>query len=255
MTNQNITPPRHIHHPAIYTPHHHSTRHDNNHHCHYLGANDLLLATWHAHVLTKHKKKHTHPKKISTTIITQQTVLGAGGVGKSSLTGCVSGGTFNENYDPTIEDLYTMTFTIDGVDRTVDILDTAGQDEFASMLDQWMREGDGFLLVYSIASQDSFNHVKTLIEKITRTKGPQASKVPIVIVGNKCDLPDDQREVQEDTGKNFAQTYNFPFFEASAVTQANASSCFNALVKAMFNTDNTQKNAPKKGGKGKCTIL
>lgn len=142
-----------------------------------------------------------------------------------------------------------MTFDIDGVHRTVDILDTAGQDEFASMLDQWMREGDGFLLVYSITSMDSFNHVKVLVDKIGRTKSQQ-QKPPIVIVGNKCDLTG-EREVQENVAKEYAALHNHPFFEASAFTQANASACFQQLVKAMFLDKPRIPVKPK----SKCTIL
>lgn len=180
------------------------------------------------------------------------TVLGSGGVGKSSLTALVCGGTFSEHYDPTIEDLYTMTFNIDGIDRSVDILDTAGQDEFASMLDQWMREGDGFLLVYSITDKPSFEHVKNLVDKIARTKGPQQTKAPIVIVGNKSDL-NDSRQVREDEGRAFADKHGFPFFEASAITKTNSNACFQQLVKAMT-ADKPKTPTPQKK-KPLCTIL
>jgi len=180
------------------------------------------------------------------------TVLGSGAVGKSSLTASVCGGNFSETYDPTIEDLYTMTFNIDGVDKCVDILDTAGQDEFVSLLDQWMRDGEGFLLVYSIVDAESFTHVQNLVDKIARAKGPQA-KTPIVIVGNKCDLPNSERQVTEDEGRAFAEKHNFHFFEASAVTKTNANACFQQLVKAM--TADKPKTPLKPINSKRCTIL
>ena len=104
--------------------------------------------------------------------------MGGGGVGKSALTLRLITNNFDEEYDPTIEDLYRMVFYIDNQSTTVDILDTAGQDEFSSMQDQWVREGDGFLLVYSITSSATFNEVKQLYEKIKRTK---PGKVPMYV--------------------------------------------------------------------------
>ncbi|GLD94536.1 hypothetical protein PINS_up003147 [Pythium insidiosum] len=83
-------------------------------------------------------------------------VLGSGGVGKSALTIRLVTDNFLEDYDPTIEDSYRKLSTIDGDQVVLDILDTAGQEEYTSMQDQWMREGNGFLLVYSVTSQSSF---------------------------------------------------------------------------------------------------
>jgi GTPase KRas protein len=88
-----------------------------------------------------------------------------------------------DEYDPTIEDTYRKLVTIDNESALLDILDTAGQEEFASMQDQWMRDGKGFLLVYNITSRPTFDEVSVLQEKIVRTKG--TDKVPIVLVGNK----------------------------------------------------------------------
>eukprot|EP00490_Sorites_sp_Unknown_P002761 CAMPEP_0114656540 /NCGR_PEP_ID=MMETSP0191-20121206/12498_1 /TAXON_ID=126664 /ORGANISM="Sorites sp." /LENGTH=98 /DNA_ID=CAMNT_0001873961 /DNA_START=92 /DNA_END=384 /DNA_ORIENTATION=+ len=80
-------------------------------------------------------------------------VLGGGGVGKSALTIRLVTDNFLDEYDPTIEDSYRKQVMIDDKPALLDILDTAGQEEFSSMQDQWMREGKGFLLVYSITSR------------------------------------------------------------------------------------------------------
>eukprot|EP00968_Pinguiococcus_pyrenoidosus_P011283 scaffold903_cov262-Pinguiococcus_pyrenoidosus.AAC.18 len=68
-------------------------------------------------------------------------VLGGGGVGKSALTIRLITDNFLEEYDPTIEDSYRKTMKIDGIEAVLDILDTAGQEEYSSMQDQWIREG------------------------------------------------------------------------------------------------------------------
>ena len=84
-------------------------------------------------------------------------VLGGGGVGKSALTIRLVTDNFLTEYDPTIEDSYRKQVVIDQKTALLDILDTAGQEEYSSMQDQWMREGKGFLLVYSITSRSTFD--------------------------------------------------------------------------------------------------
>merc|ERR1719494_692228 len=119
-------------------------------------------------------------------------------------------------YDPTIEDSYRKQVDIDGNTALLDILDTAGQEEFASMQDQWMREGKGFLLVYSIINKSTFEELDELHRKILRAK--DVNKVPLVIAGNKCDLRDasDPRQVTVKTAKEFADSLGCAFYETSA---------------------------------------
>jgi len=73
-------------------------------------------------------------------------VLGGGGVGKSALTIRLVTDNFLDEYDPTIEDSYRKQVDVDGKSALLDILDTAGQEEFSSMQDLWMREGKGFFI-------------------------------------------------------------------------------------------------------------
>lgn len=68
-------------------------------------------------------------------------VLGIGGVGKSSLVIRLVTDHFLEEYNPTIEDNFQKNMTVDEIPTVIDILDTAGQEEYSSMQDQWMREG------------------------------------------------------------------------------------------------------------------
>lgn len=61
------------------------------------------------------------------------------------------------------------------------------------MREQYMRPGEGFLLIYSINSRQSFEEIMSFQQQILRVK--DKDYFPIIVVGNKCDLPDDQREV------------------------------------------------------------
>ncbi|XP_023371233.1 GTPase NRas isoform X2 [Otolemur garnettii] len=83
-------------------------------------------------------------------------VVGAGGVGKSALTIQLIQNHFVDEYDPTIEDSYRKQVVIDGETCLLDILDTAGQEEYSAMRDQYMRTGEGFLCVFAINNSKSF---------------------------------------------------------------------------------------------------
>jgi GTPase KRas protein len=171
-------------------------------------------------------------------------VLGGGGVGKSALTIRLVTDNFLDEYDPTIEDSYRKQVMIDDETALLDILDTAGQEEFSSMQDQWMRDGKGFLLVYNIISRPTFDEVSILYDKILRTK--DTDKVPIVLVGNKCDLKD-ERQVEYQEGANLAKQWGCPFFETSAKIKLNNEACFFELVREIRKLTGSKNNGkPKK---------
>ena len=76
----------------------------------------------------------------------------------------------------------------------LDVLDTAGQEEYSAMREQYMRTGEGFLLVYSITSRQSFEEILTFQQQILRVK--DKDYFPIIVVGNKCDL-EGERQVSK----------------------------------------------------------
>eukprot|EP00808_Paulinella_micropora_P015039 g65043.t1 len=179
-------------------------------------------------------------------------VLGAGGVGKSALTIRLVTDNFLDEYDPTIEDSYRKQVTIDDQSALLDILDTAGQEEFSSMQDQWMRDGRGFLIVYNITSAPSFDEVNLIYEKILRTK--EIDSVPVVLAGNKADLKD-QRQVKYDDGQALAKQWACPFFETSAKIKLNNEACFFELVRQIRKLDEAKNSSLTKKTKKMCTIL
>jgi len=113
------------------------------------------------------------------------------GVGKSALTIQFIQSHFITEYDPTIEDSYRKQVVIDKSVALLDILDTAGQEEYSAMREQYMRTGEGFLLVYSVTSRDSFENLKKFFSLILRVK--DSNQFPMIIVGNKCDLTDSRQ--------------------------------------------------------------
>uniref|UniRef100_A0A8C4TNI3 small monomeric GTPase n=1 Tax=Erpetoichthys calabaricus TaxID=27687 RepID=A0A8C4TNI3_ERPCA len=154
-------------------------------------------------------------------------VVGAGGVGKSALTIQLIQNHFVDEYDPTIEDSYRKQVVIDGETCLLDILDTAGQEEYSAMRDQYMRTGEGFLCVFAINNLKSFEDVHLYRSQINRVK--DSDDVPMVLVGNKCDLP--SRTVETKPAQELAKSYGIPFVETSAKTRQGVEDAFYTLVR------------------------
>ncbi|XP_006127724.1 GTPase KRas isoform X4 [Pelodiscus sinensis] len=181
-------------------------------------------------------------------------VVGAGGVGKSALTIQLIQNHFVDEYDPTIEDSYRKQVVIDGETCLLDILDTAGQEEYSAMRDQYMRTGEGFLCVFAINNTKSFEDIHHYREQIKRVK--DSEDVPMVLVGNKCDLP--SRTVDTKQAQDLARSYGIPFIETSAKTRQGVDDAFYTLVreirkhKEKMSKDGKKK---KKKTKTKCIIM
>ena len=172
-------------------------------------------------------------------------VLGSGGVGKSALTVKFVSGTFMEKYDPTIEDFYRKEIEVDGAPSVLEILDTAGTEQFASMRDLYIKNGQGFIIVFSITSLQTFQDIRSMKESIMRVKG--TDRVPMLLVGNKCDL-EHQREVPFSDSAQLAQDWSCPFLEASAKNTKNVNEVFIEIVREMNYNPVKEKN-------GCCVIL
>ncbi|KAI4165462.1 MAG: hypothetical protein LQ342_000872 [Letrouitia transgressa] len=155
-------------------------------------------------------------------------VVGGGGVGKSCLTIQLIQSHFVDEYDPTIEDSYRKQCVIDEEVALLDVLDTAGQEEYSAMREQYMRTGEGFLLVYSITSRQSFEEILTFQQQILRVK--DKDYFPIIIVGNKCDL-DAERQVSKQEGQDLARQFGCAFIETSAKSRINVDNAFYDIVR------------------------
>uniref|UniRef100_A0A8C0TI46 small monomeric GTPase n=4 Tax=Tetrapoda TaxID=32523 RepID=A0A8C0TI46_CANLF len=138
-------------------------------------------------------------------------------------------GIFVEKYDPTIEDSYRKQVEVDAQQCMLEILDTAGTEQFTAMRDLYMKNGQGFALVYSITAQSTFNDLQDLREQILRVK--DTDDVPMILVGNKCDL-EDERVVGKEQGQNLARQWNnCAFLESSAKSKINVNEIFYDLVR------------------------
>jgi len=116
------------------------------------------------------------------------------------------------------------------------------------MRDQYMRTGQGFLCVYAITSRSSFEEISAFREQILRVK--EEERVPMVLVGNKCDL-EDSRVVAASEGADLARSFGCKFLESSAKSRINVEECFFELVREIRKSLGTdiEKKSSRKGRK------
>lgn len=182
-------------------------------------------------------------------------VVGGGGVGKSAITIQFIQSYFVTDYDPTIEDSYTKQCVIDDVVAKLDILDTAGQEEFSAMREQYMRSGEGFLLVFSVTDRASFDEIYKYHKQILRVK--DRDEFPMLMVGNKADL-EHQRLVSTDEAQNLARHIKIPCIECSAKLRMNVDQAFHELVRIIRKFQAAERPPLKpaaKKSKKRCSIL
>lgn len=182
-------------------------------------------------------------------------VVGSGGVGKSCVTIQFLKQKFAEYYDPTIEESYRKTVTVDGSEYNLEIVDTAGQEEFATFRDSSLSHGDGFLLVYAINSADRWKELQELHTKILRVK--DADHCPMVVIGNKADL-EDQRMVQRAEAKSWCDSVGCPYLETSAKTGQSVEDSFFEVVREVAKVappPRASTSQPVQKKKKGCTLL
>ncbi|KAH0794248.1 GTPase KRas isoform X2 [Histomonas meleagridis] len=172
-------------------------------------------------------------------------VLGVGGVGKSALTIQLVQGRFVPSYDPTIEDSYKKTIVVDGVDVTLDILDTAGQDDFAAIRSTYMRSGQGFIVVFAVNDPTSFDSIERFQKDIRITSGKE--DIPIVVCGNKCDI--EERSITKEEANQLCQSFKIKYFETSAKTNYNVSEVFAEITRMMREQNPSVNTSTDKGKK------
>lgn len=142
-----------------------------------------------------------------------------------------------EHYDPTIEDSYRKTLKLpsSNTNVTVEIIDTAGTDQFEAMRELYLKTGDGFILVYSVTSKASLREAQDIYKQIYRVRGQVMihfihllQSVPLILVGNKSDVL--LREVNKQDGVVAARSIGCPHCETSARTGEGVSETFETLI-------------------------
>ncbi|EGW31401.1 GTP-binding protein of the ras family [Spathaspora passalidarum NRRL Y-27907] len=134
---------------------------------------------------------------------------------------------FVESYYPTIENQFSKNIKYNNQDYAIEILDTAGQDEFSIMNEKHLVGIHGYLLVYSVTSRQSFELIEFIRDKILNSIGNE--DLPMILVGNKCDL-NLQRQVDTKEGQQLAHKFKCKFVETSVKDNVNVNIAFEGLI-------------------------
>ncbi|KAJ6227722.1 ras-like protein [Anaeramoeba flamelloides] len=189
--------------------------------------------------------------------ITKIAVVGGGGVGKSCVTLKFLQNKFVEQYDPTIQEIYRKSIIVDEEAAFLDILDTAGQEEYKTLTDRYFRNSHAFLCVISYDQRGSIGQIREYVKRIQRAK--DEDEIVGLLVCNKCDIAKEERAITEEEVKKLSLELNLNMVECSAKTGENINDLFFTLVRNLRKKENDEyeqtflnkKNNKKKKKKNK----
>lgn len=155
--------------------------------------------------------------------------LGDKNVGKTSMIRRLTKGNFEEKYKATVGiDYSQLKMILNSIDILVQLWDTCGLEKFNALPERTVKQSCGLLVVYDVADKDSFDRMDTILNTIHK------ETLPYIILGNKADIDESEREVSFDQGKRKAMTYQVPFMETSCKTGDNLIECFGLLLKQIL---------------------
>ncbi|KAL9656675.1 hypothetical protein ABK040_002945 [Willaertia magna] len=183
------------------------------------------------------KKQNLKSKKRPSSVDYKIVVTGDGGNGKSAITIRFYQNVFVGLYDPTIEDCYRKEIVVDNEKCMVDVLDTAGPEEFSAMRDHYMRFGNSFVLVCSVNNKNSLESLENYFEQIARIK--ETNIYPCVLCVNKIDLPENEHKITKEIVDEFLVSiikkgylsFKCPVLFTSAKDCINIFETFDAIVR------------------------
>ena len=175
-------------------------------------------------------------------------LIGDSAVGKSSVMTRFCDDKFTDSFQPTIGvDFKFKTLPVEGRSVKLQLWDTAGQERFRSMSNIYYKNADFVIFVFDLASELSFKNLQDewIKEVMAYTR---ADHVPMLILGNKSDLPmrfaseqeikarlaamDPLRPLEQDLSGNKSEKFiRYAYQETSAKTGTNIISAIESLVK------------------------
>ena len=155
-------------------------------------------------------------------------VVGAAGVGKTSLVRRFVESIFDESYQTTIGvKIDKKRLALDGREVTLVIWDMAGEDEFAQVRSSHLRGASGYLLVADGSRKSTLATARGLEQRIRATLGA----VPFILLVNKCDLVD---EWESDDALAEVEQLDWFSIRTSAKTGVGVDAAFQRLVARML---------------------
>ena len=158
------------------------------------------------------------------------TFLGDSSVGKTSLiTKYCQDKFIPEGTNPTINvGILEKSIKIDSFTEVkFSIWDTAGAEKYISFTKGYLRESNGIIIVFDFSNEKSFENLNLWMDLID--EGIGGAKIEKILVGNKWDLPDNEKKITDDLAKKFAEEHGMKFFSVSAKEGINIDYLFEVL--------------------------
>lgn len=184
-------------------------------------------------------------------------VVGDGAVGKTCLLISYTTNAFPGEYIPTVFDNYSANVMVDGKPINLGLWDTAGQEDYDRLRPLSYPQTHVFLVCFAVVSRPSWNNVKSKwIPEINH----HAPGVPIILVGTKADLRNDDDTIAQLRSKNLTMVSAAEgqsmaddigakgYLECSALTQEGLKNVFDEAIRAAL-------DKPKPPSEGCCTLL
>ena len=166
-------------------------------------------------------------------------IIGDTAVGKSNILSRYVKDEFSSNSKSTVGvELGIKFLKIKNTKTKIQIWDTAGQERYRAITSSYFKGSNGCFIVYDITNEASFNNIENWYEQIQKET---SQDIPILLVGNKCDL-EDERKVPIEKGKEKAQNLNCAFFETSALKKINIDKIFEELVNNIYEKTGGNRN-------------
>ncbi|XP_064187394.1 ras-related protein Rab-3B [Anguilla rostrata] len=154
-------------------------------------------------------------------------IIGNSSVGKTSFLFRYADDSFNNSFVSTVGiDFKVKTVYRNDKRVKLQIWDTAGQERYRTITTAYYRGAMGFILMYDICNEESYNAVQ---DWATQIKTYSWDNAQVILVGNKCDM-DSERVVSPEKGKHLADQLGFEYYEASAKENINVRQVFERLV-------------------------
>uniref|UniRef100_A0A224XWM0 Putative ras-related in brain n=1 Tax=Panstrongylus lignarius TaxID=156445 RepID=A0A224XWM0_9HEMI len=158
-------------------------------------------------------------------------VLGAQGVGKTSMVVRYIGKMFSHHISPTIgASFFTCNINISETKVKLQVWDTAGQERFRSMAPMYYRNANAALLVFDITQPATFNSIKSWVKELQRNV---EEPLVLCVVGNKTDL-ESQRKVAREEAQLYATSIAASYFESSALNDSGIEDIFLCCAAGMI---------------------
>ncbi len=163
-------------------------------------------------------------------------VIGEGAVGKTTLVNRYVTGAFERDYKTTIGSQFAVKLahifppeSEYAVGIKIQAWDVAGQARFAAVRKMYYSGAAGVILVFDVTRRRSFTELEKWVKEADESIG---SRVPMIVVGNKIDLPD--RMVSSEEAKKWAEEQGFLYMESSAKTGEGVADMFTVLAELMW---------------------